>query len=497
MAYILSFDSGTTSVRTVIYGENGETVASAGREITQYYPRPGYVEHDASEIFDRQIETAREAIRKAGISVSDIACAGIANQRETCVLWDRETGEPLCRAIVWQCRRSSELCARLKSGGLEPMIAGRTGLKLDPYFSATKLSWLFEADPALLEKAKSGRVCFGTVDSWLIFRLTGRHLTDVTNASRTLLFNLETLGWDDELLRVFGIPGEILPRVIACDGDFGVIGREFFGAPIPVRGVAGDQQAALFGQRCFDAGSAKNTYGTGCFLLMNTGSIPVSSAHRLLTTVAYRLGDRTAYALEGSVFVGGAVLQWLRDGLKIVDSSPDADIAAVSVPDSGGVYFVPAFTGLGAPYWDADARGLICGITRGTTRAHIIRAAEEAIALQVNDLAEAVRSDGKARGASGLTALAVDGGACRSDFIMQLQANLLGLPVVRPKNIETTSLGAAYLAGIGAGLTDIAELKKRESDEKLFAPSERQADKTAAAELVLGWRKAVSRASSV
>jgi len=447
MATILALDAGTTSVRAIVFDHAGAIRALAQREITQIYPQPGRVEHDPREILRSQIAVAREALGQAAVRGGEVAAIGITNQRETAILWDRRTGEPLGNAIVWQDRRTAARCDELRSR--EGWINERTGLRLDPYFSATKIAWLLDHHPQARRRAEAGELAFGTVDSWLLWHLTGRraHVTDVSNASRTMLFNLHTGAWDPEILSLFGIPEAILPEVRSSCEVYGEASLPGELAGVPVAGIAGDQQAALFGQMCVRPGMAKNTYGTGCFLLQQIGPEPVLSRHRLLTTAAWRIGGRTEYALEGSVFTGGAVLQWLRDGLGLIRTPQEADRMAESVPDSGGVMLVPAFTGLGAPQWDPYARGTIVGLTRDTTAAHLARAALEGIAFQVADLLDAVVADtGRP-----LPALRVDGGASRSEPLMQMQADLLQVPVVRPAVTETTALGAAFLAGLAVG----------------------------------------------
>lgn len=447
MQALLALDQGTSSSRAMVFGRDGRLLAVAQRELTQHFPQPGWVEHDAREIWAGQLACAREAIAQAGVTPAAI---GITNQRETTVLWDRKTGEPLHRALVWQDRRTADFCEQLKAQGLEPRVHALTGLVLDPYFSATKLRWLLDHLPGARARAERGELAFGTVDSWLLWQLTGGavHATDVSNASRTLLFDIHRGDWSEELLGLFGIPRALLPEVRPSAGLFGQATE--FGAPIS--GMAGDQQAALFGQAALQAGQAKNTYGTGCFLLMHTGAQARASAHGLVTTRAAQVDAVPQFALEGSVFVGGAVVQWLRDGLGLIRSSAEVQALAESVPDSGGVTLVPAFAGLGAPHWRADARGAIVGLTRGSGRGHIARAALESIAFQSAELLQAMRNDGAA-----LTELRVDGGACTNDLLMQFQADLLGIPVLRPRVIETTALGAALLAGVGAGVYASAE----------------------------------------
>ncbi len=447
--YILALDQGTTSSRAIVFGHDGRPVAVAQKEFAQSYPRPGWVEHDPFEIWASQSATAAEAMSKARLTARDIAAVGITNQRETVVMWERETGKPIHPAIVWQDRRTSEICARLQADGVEPFVTERTGLRIDPYFSATKLSWLLDEVPGARRRAENGELLAGTIDSWLLWQLSGQsaHVTDVTNACRTLLFNLKTGDWDDELLKLFRVPRALLPEIRDTSGHFCEIDRNLYAGGVPVTGVAGDQQAALFGQTCFRPGMAKNTYGTGCFLLLHTGEAIVPSRNNLLTTVAWRINGRTEYALEGSIFIAGAAIQWLRDELQMVRSAAEVDQLASSVNDTGGVYVVPAFAGLGAPHWDPYARGLAIGITRGTGRAQICRAVLEGIAFQCADLIGCMERD------SGLTLgeLRVDGGASRSRPLLQIQADLLGKPVVRPREVETTALGAAYLAGLAVG----------------------------------------------
>jgi glycerol kinase len=496
--YVLALDQGTTSSRAMVFDERGQVVAVGQKELEQHYPRPGWVEHEPLDIWSSQVGVAAEALSRAGLQARDIAAVGIANQRETTLLWDRRTLEPLGRAIVWQDRRTSGEVERLRQAGVEPLVTRATGLLLDPYFSATKIAWLLDQDAELRARAKAGEVAFGTVDSWLAARLTGGavHVTDVSNASRTLLFDIHRLAWADELLEAFRVPRAVLPEVVPTSG---VIAEVSFGplAGVPLAALAGDQQAATFGQACFSPGQAKNTYGTGCFLVLNTGHEATSSGHRLLATVGWQrrsmdggLGP-TAYALEGSVFTAGAVVQWLRDGLGVIRDASEAERLADSVPDSGGVYFVPALTGLGAPHWDPYARGAIVGVTRGTTAAHLARAALEGVAFQVADVVDAMRQD------SGLpfAELRVDGGAARNDLLMQLQADIAGVTVVRPAVTETTALGAAFLAGLAVGVwsgeDEVAALWR---EEKRFEPrmpaSEREARRerwTAAVQRAMGW----------
>jgi len=488
--YILALDQGTTSSRAILFDRNGSVVKKAQHAFRQIYPRPGWVEHDPMDILKTQLDAARDVLRAGNVKPGQIAAVGVTNQRETAVVWERDTGKPVCNAIVWQCRRSADICGRLRAQGLAQIISDKTGLVPDAYFSATKLMWLFENIPGLKARAEKGELLFGTVDSFLIRRLTGRHLTDYTNASRTLLFNIDTLTWDGDLLDAFGIPECMLPAPLPSDGDFGAIGRidglEAL-AGVPVTGVAGDQQAALFGQACFEPGQIKNTYGTGCFALMNTGKKRVRSKSGLLTTVAWGSGGQVSYALEGSVFNAGSVIQWLRDELRLIACAPEIDVQAASVPDAGGAYFVPAFTGLGAPYWDMCARGTLVGLTRGVRREHIARAVLESIAFQVTDLIEAMRADADIEP----SVLRVDGGASVSDVMMAFQADLLGIPVDRPMNVESTALGAAFLAGLSRRFwTDRAQLAGIRRSERVFTPAMAREQ---AAGLYSNWRRAVDR----
>ena len=466
--YILALDQGTTSSRAIIFDHSGEIVAIAQREFTQFFPRSGWVEHDPQEIWSSQSAVIAEVLAKANASPRDLAAVGIANQRETTILWDRKTGEPIANAIVWQDRRTADLCERLKAAGHEPRISEITGLLLDPYFAGTKLAWLLENISGARERAERGELAFGTVDTWLAWKLTGgrEHITDTTNASRTLLLNLVTAEWDDEMLALFGIPRAVLPRIVNSQLGKNDVSVDVFGHDLPLGGIAGDQQAALFGQTCFTPGMAKNTYGTGCFLLMNTGTQPLASKNRLLTTIAWR--DRQLnYALEGGVFVAGAVVQWLRDGLQIIRSSSEVESLAASVADNGGVYFVPAFAGLGSPHWDPHARGTIVGLSRGATSAHIARAALESIAFQSAELLHAMQADA----ARPLIELRVDGGATANNLLMQFQADVLGVPVVRPRITETTALGAAYLAGLSVEFWESQEeLASNWQVERRFEP---------------------------
>ena len=448
-SFILAIDQGTTSSRAILFDHDGNIRALAQREFAQHFPQPGWVEHDAEEIWQSQIGVARDVLQQAGIDATAVAAIGITNQRETTVLWDRISGKPLHRAIVWQDRRTAPLCEALRAAGHETTFTARSGLLLDPYFSGTKLRWLLDNVPHARERAQRGELAFGTIDSWLVWNLSGGklHITDASNASRTLLYNIHSNDWDDDLLALLDIPRALLPRVVASSALYGESDAHWLGAAIPIAGIAGDQQAATFGQACLAPGMAKNTYGTGCFMLMNTGQQAVPSGNKLLTTVLWKLGTETSYALEGSVFMGGAIIQWLRDGLGIINTSAEVEALAASVPDSGGVTLIPAFAGLGAPWWKPEARAALTGMTRGSTRAHIAHAALEAIALQSADLLAAMESDSGVK----LAELRVDGGAARNNLLMQIQADLLGVPVVRPRVTETTALGAAYLAGLAVG----------------------------------------------
>jgi glycerol kinase len=486
--YLLALDQGTTSSRAIVYDLAGRPLASAQREFTQHYPRPGWVEHNPADLWITTRACAAEAIARAGLTNADLAAVGIANQRETTLLWDRRTGIPVHPGIVWQDRRTADRCETLRATGAEPLVAARTGLRLDPYFSATKLAWLLDQTPGARAAAEAGHLAFGTVDTWLLWHLTaGRvHATDVSNASRTLLLNLQTLGWDSELLRLFNIPASVLPEVRDTASLFGEVAPGLPGAGAPVTALVGDQQAALFGQGCLAPGSAKATYGTGCFLLLNTGSAPVVSRNRLLATAAWRISGRATYALEGAVFAAGAVVQWLRDELKLVTSAAELDALAASVPDAGGAWLVPAFAGLGAPHWDPHARGALVGLTRGVNRAHVCHAALESIAMQTVDLVAAMEQDA----ALLLPELRVDGGASRSAPLLRLQADLLGRPIVRPGDPETTALGAAALAGVGAGLIGPDAFAAGRSGEIRLEPTLNPAARTARhAE----WTRAVAR----
>ena len=490
MPYILALDQGTTSSRAILFDHDGAIVSLARKEFRQIFPEPGWVEHDPQEIWATQLAVAVEALGRAGVGPADVAAVGITNQRETAVMWDRFTGEPVSNAIVWQDRRTAEFCDRLKAEGHEPLVQERTGLVIDAYFSGSKIAWMLETLPGARERAEAGRLAFGTIDSWLIWKLTGGtvHVTDVTNASRTMLFNIHPLAWDEDLLKLLRVPAAVLPEVRASSEVYGRVSDGLGLAGLPISGIAGDQQAALFGQMCVSPGLTKNTYGTGCFVLQNTGDRPVASNHRLVSTVAWQIGGRTEYALEGSVFIGGAVVQWLRDGLELIRQSADVERLAASVPDAGGVCLVPAFAGLGAPHWDPYARGLIVGITRGTTAGHLARAALDSIAYQVADLLDAVHRD------SGIPVaeLRADGGAAVNDALLQMQADLLGVPVVRPAVTETTALGAAYLAGLAVGFwSSPEEISQQWRVERRFVP--RMARDEAEA-LRARWQEAVRRA---
>jgi glycerol kinase len=487
--HVLALDQGTTSSRAILFDHDGAVVAVAQREFQQIFPKPGWVEHDPDEIWASQIAVATEVLGRARIRPRDVAAVGITNQRETAIVWDRATGRPIHNAIVWQDRRTAEMCDRLKADGFEPLVRDRAGLVVDAYFSGTKVAWILDHVPGARERAERGELAFGTVDSWLVWQLTsGRtHITDVTNASRTMLFNIHSLQWDDELLRMLNVPRSLLPEVRDSSEIYGTVSTSLGLESIPIAGIAGDQQAALFGQMCVSPGMSKNTYGTGCFLLQNTGTSPAVSKHQLVSTVAWRVGGRTEYALEGSIFIGGAVVQWVRDGLKLVTSAPEIETLAASVADNGGVFLVPAFTGLGAPHWDPYARGTIVGLTRGTTGGHIARAALESIAYQVADILEAIHGD------SGITLseLRVDGGAAANDLLMQFQADLLGVPVLRPAVTETTALGAAYLAGLAVGFwSSVDEIARQWRTERRFDPAMAPGDARA---LRARWHDALAR----
>jgi glycerol kinase len=494
MRYLLALDQGTSSSRSIVFDETGRIVSQAQRELPQIFPQPGWVEHNATTIWQDQLATAKEAIVKAGLNASDISGIGITNQRETTVVWNKKTGEPIYHAIVWQCRRTEPICGQLRERGLEQTIQQKTGLRIDAYFSGTKLKWILDHVQEAREQAKRGELAFGTIDCWLVWKLTGGqvHATDVSNASRTMLFNVHSNDWDDELLNALDIPREMLPKVQPSSSLFGNTAADLFGTGIPIGGVAGDQQSALFGQACFTPGMAKNTYGTGCFMLMHTGTQFQTSQNGLLTTSAAQTTSTPEFAIEGSVFIGGAVVQWLRDGLHAIQSSGEVQQLAQSVPDAGGVMMVPAFTGLGAPYWDANARGTITGLTRGSTMAHIARAALESIAYQSAALLLAMSRDAEAAGAASVSELRVDGGASANDMLMQFQADLLGIPVIRPAMLETTALGAAYLAGLAVGVfANKATLTQQWQANRTFTPT---LSRTDAAERMKEWEHAVRQA---
>jgi glycerol kinase len=490
--YIMALDAGTTSNRCILFDRAGRVKSVAQQEFTQHYPQPGWVEHDAGEIWDSQIFVAREAMRKAGAAAEEVGAIGITNQRETTVVWDKKTGVPICPAIVWQCRRTAQMADDLRKLGLAEEIHQKTGLIIDAYFSATKLKWILDRYPGSRERARRGDLLFGTIDTWLIWKLTGGrvHVTDYTNASRTMLFNIHSLTWDEDILKLLDIPREMLPEVKPSSTIFGAADPVHFGRPIPIAGAAGDQQAALFGQACFHEGDTKNTYGTGCFLLMNTGTTPVLSQNGLLTTIACSSESRVLYALEGSVYVAGAAIQWLRDEMKLIESAQDSERIAASVNDTQGCYVVPAFTGLGTPYWDQYARGTIVGLTRGCGRNEIVRATLESIAYQACDVIDAMEQDFGHR----LTELKVDGGASQNNFLMQFQSDLLGAPVIRPVSVESTAFGAASLAALAVGWYDgTDEIKKRWRRDRSFAPAMAASERE---EKRRGWKRAVDRARS-
>jgi glycerol kinase len=486
--YVLALDQGTTSSRAILFDKDGNSVATAQKEFHQYFPKPGWVEHDPMEIWSSQLEVARQVLNENKVSAKDIAAIGITNQRETTVVWDRATGKPIHNAIVWQDRRTASICDKLKKKGLEKDIRKRTGLVVDAYFSGTKVQWILDNVKGARERAKKGELAFGTVDSWLVWNLTGgkTHVTDYSNASRTMLFNIVDLKWDDKLLKALDVPASVLPEVKDSSSVYGETDASLFGGSIAIAGIAGDQQAALFGQACFSPGMAKNTYGTGCFMLMNTGDKPVQSKKGLLTTIAWGLDGKVEYALEGSIFIAGAAIQWLRDGLKMIDESPDSQYFAMKVADTGGVVVVPAFAGLGAPYWDMYARGAIFGLTRGTTKEHIIRATLDSLAYQTKDVLDAMQADSKIS----LAALRVDGGACANDLLMQFQSDILGVDVQRPKVIETTALGAAYLAGIAVGFYKKKDISKNWLVDRTFKSDMSSGKRT---KLYKKWQKAVER----
>lgn len=487
--YILAVDQGTSSSRAIIFNKKGESCAVAQKEFTQHFPKSGWVEHNPHEIWSSEASVISEAMAKMGINGEDIAAIGITNQRETTIVWDVETEEPIYNAIVWQDRRTAKYCDELKAQGVTDMIHKKTGLIIDAYFSATKIKWILDNIEGARARAQQGKLRFGTVDSWLVWRLTkgSLHITDVTNASRTMLFNIHTLQWDEELLKLFDIPLSMMPEVKSCSEVYGYTQSAIFSQQVPIAGIAGDQQAALFGQLCTKPGSVKNTYGTGCFLLMNSGKKPIMSKNNLLTTIALKLGNKVTYALEGSIFVGGSVVQWLRDGLGIIKSSGEIEALAATVTDTGGVYFVPALTGMGAPYWDQYARGSITGISRGTSAAHIARAALEGIAFQTLDIVQAMQRDAELP----LAELKVDGGASRNNLMMQFQADILNTKVIRPRNPETTALGATYLAGLAVGYwKSVEEIRDQWQIDSMFMPTD---DRQRVAEAVKGWREAIQR----
>ncbi len=488
--YVMALDAGTTSNRCILFNEKGEMCSVAQREFTQYFPQPGWVEHDAGEIWSSQLGVAVEAMSRIGATAADIAAIGITNQRETAIVWDKNTGEPVCRAIVWQCRRTAEYCDSLKEKGLQESFRQKTGLVIDAYFSATKIKWILNHVEGARERAEKGELLFGTVETWLIWKLTkgAVHVTDYSNAARTMLFNINTLEWDEDILKELEIPRSMLPKPMPSSCVYGMADASFFGGEIPIAGAAGDQQAALFGQTCFYAGNAKNTYGTGCFLLMNTGEKPVFSKNGLVTTIAWGLDGKVNYALEGSIFVAGAAVQWLRDEMRLIDSAEDSEYMAQKVPDTNGCYVVPAFTGLGAPYWDQYARGCVVGITRGVNKYHIIRATLDSLAYQVQDVLEAMQADSGME----LTALKVDGGASANNFLMQTQADIIGAPVNRPVCVETTAMGAAYLAGLAVGYWQSKEdVIRNSATARTFVP---QISPKERMQRIKGWKKAVKYA---
>ncbi|MEA1887027.1 MAG: glycerol kinase GlpK [Bacteroidota bacterium] len=493
--YILALDQGTTSSRAILFDSRGQVVSMAKKEFRQVYPRPGWVEHDPLEIWSSQMSVISEVTARAGVEGRDILALGITNQRETAVLWDRRTGKPVYNAIVWQDRRTADICDKLIDDGLDGMIQNRTGLVPDAYFSATKIKWMIDNVPRARQKAMEGDLCFGTVDSWLLWKLAGGpgkglHATDITNASRTMLYNIKTLEWDDDMLKLFGIPLKVMPEVRTCSEIYGMTDSTLTGFTVPVAGIAGDQQASLFGQLCVDEGMVKNTYGTGCFMILNTGDKPVMSGNKLLTTIAWQIGDELVYGLEGSVFIAGAAVQWLRDGLEIIKDAPASEALALTVEDNGGVYFVPALAGLGAPWWDPHARGTITGITRGTTKGHFARAALESIAFQVRDVLMAMETDfGR-----GLSEIRADGGASGNNLLLQFQADILNADVIRPSVMETTALGAAYLAGLAIGFWDsVDELKKHWSPDRVFEPF---MDKDTVDRHIRNWQQALQKTLS-
>ncbi len=485
--YVMAFDAGTTSNRCILFDHAGKIVSMAQKEFTQFFPKPGWVEHDAEEIWQTQLEVARTAMANAGASAADISAIGITNQRETVVVWEKASGKPVSHAVVWQCRRTAEYADSLKEAGYTDMIREKTGLVIDAYFSATKLRWILENVPGARERAEAGELLFGTIDTWLMWKLSGGtiHATDYTNASRTMLYNIRTLAWDRDIMEILDIPEKMLPKVCPSSGIFGYCDAQILGAAIPIAGVAGDQQAALFGQACFEAGEAKNTYGTGCFMLMNTGKEPVFSENGLVTTIAWGIGDEVTYALEGSVFIAGAALQWLRDEVKLIESAPDSEYMAMKVKDTNGCYVVPAFTGLGAPYWDQYARGTIVGLTRGCNKYHIIRATLDSLAYQTNDILQAMRAES----GLALSSLKVDGGASANNYLMKVQADIIDAPVVRPTTIETTAMGAAFLAGLASGFwKSLGEVKDNWAMDRTFLPEVSSEDR---GKMIRGWKRAV------
>lgn len=488
--YVLALDQGTTSSRAILFDSQGNMVGMVNQEFPQIYPRPGWVEHDPHDILESQLSVAKKLLRNLNVEPQQIAAIGITNQRETTIVWDKKTGKPVYNAIVWQCRRTAGMCDEIKAQGLTDVIRSKTGLVVDAYFSATKVQWILKNVPGVMEKAKRGEIAFGTVDSWLIWNLTGGkvHATDVSNASRTMLFNINDLRWDEEFLDMFGVPRSVLPEVFPSSYVYGVTEKEIFGVKIPIAADIGDQQAALFGQMCVRPGTMKNTYGTGCFILMNIGNKPVFSRSGLLTTVAWKMGNEVSYALEGSVFIAGAAIQWLRDELRMIESAAETEQLALSVPDSAGVYFVPAFVGLGAPHWDMYARGAMFGLTRGARKEHIVRAVLESIAYQTRDVVEVMCEECGTQ----LKTLRVDGGASKNNFLMQFQADILNVPVERPKVNETTALGAAYLAGLAVGYWEgLNQIESQWQLDRRFVPS---MDEERREELYRGWKKAVERA---
>ena len=486
--FIMALDSGTTSNRCILFDADGRICSVAQKEFTQHFPQPGWVEHDADEIFSTQLEVAQQALRNIGATAGDIAAIGITNQRETTVVWNKHTGRPIGNAIVWQCRRTATYCDELRTDGLVDVIRNKTGLVIDPYFSGTKIRWMLENIPGAREQAENDELLFGTVETWLIWKLTGGrvHVTDYSNASRTMLFNINTLRWDEDILNKMEIPASMLPEVVPSSQVYGYTDPAFFGAPVPIAGAAGDQQAALFGQTCFAPGDAKCTYGTGAFLLMNTGDKPIFSNNGLVTTIAWGLNGKISYALEGSIFVAGAAIQWLRDELRFIESAADSEYMAKKVPDTNGCYVVPAFTGLGAPYWDAYARGSVLGITRGVNKNHIIRATLDSVAYQTQDVLKAMEADAGME----LSALKVDGGAAANNYLMQAQADISNAPVLRPRCVETTAMGAAYLAGLAVGYWESQEqICQNWSVDRTFNPEISEADR---AKRIAGWQKAVA-----